>query len=447
MQPSYAKKPIRAALLVVAGALLVAALALASAERAPFGASGAGGGNVALAQSSTPTPAPTPAPPTTETLLQLVREMQRTLAVMQETLRVIMAALDAQATPAPTPATPAPTATPAPVPPTPPPPQTIAPTPVPFTPTPSPAPTPAPANFAEALERARGAVVELRAGANVWTGVFFSEHGEIITTSEGLGASPIALFRVQGGPSGYAWVTGRDDNAGLALLEPVGGSRSYAYIPFSADQPLLNQGVGVVQYSGLASAPETRNTIVTGFRPSFTGYNYLQIRIADAATANGAVIVNADGKIQGLRMPASFIAANNIGRRGEVFAVASAGIGGNAVPALRGGLSVIKPSAISPNQNIIPPIPLIFYGTMTVDGLLAPAGTRIYARVQAPGRPDVWFSRQTSVLGQYDFPVSVPDRGYSRATVEFWTAGRVADATGAYRTGSPGSSSKLDLAF
>ena len=444
MHRSNAKKPIRAAL-IAACALLIAALALATLDRAPFGASGADGGNVVLAQSS-PTPAPTPAPPpTTETLLQLVREMQRTLAVMQETLRVVLAALNAQATP--TPAPPTPPATLTPVPPTPPPPPTIAPTPVPFTPTPTPAPTPAPANFAEALERARSAVVELRAGGNVWTGVFFSEHGEIITTSEGLGASPIALFRVQGGPSGYAWVTGRDDNAGLALLEPVGEPRSYDYIPFSADQPLLNQGVGVVQYSGLSSAPETRNTIVTGFRPSFTGYNYLQIRIADAATANGAVIVNADGEIQGLRMPSSFIAANNVGRRGEVFAVASAGVGGNAVPSLRGGLSVIRPSAISPNQNIIPPIPLIFYGTMTVDGLLAPGGTRIYARVQAPGRPDVWFSRQTTTLGQYDFPVSVPDRGYSRATVEFWTAGRVADATGAYRTGSPGSSSKLDLAF
>ena len=442
MHRPNAKKPLRAASLV-ASALLIAALSLASVERAPFGASGAAGGNVVLAQSSTPTPTPAP-PPTTETLLQLVREMQRTLAVMQETLRVIMAALNAQATPAPTPA---PTATPAPSPPTPPPPAPSVPTPVPFTPTPTLAPTPAPANFAEALQRARSAVVELRAGGNTWTGVFFSEFGEIITTSEGLGASPIADFRVQGGPSGQAWVTGRDDNAGLALLQPVGEPRDYDYIPFSADQPLLNQGVGVVQYSGLSSAPETRNTIVTGFRPSFTGYNYLQIRIADAATADGAVIVNADGEIQGLRMPASFIAANNIGRRGEVFAVASAGVGGNAVPALRGGLSVIKPPAISPNQNIIPPIPLIFYGTLTVDGLLAPAGLRLYARVQAPGRPDVWFSRQTSTLGQYDFPISVPDRGYSRATVQFWTAGRVAEAMGAYRTGSPGSSSKLDLAF
>ena len=443
MQRSNEKKPLRAALLI-AGALIIAALALASVERAPFGASG--GGNVVQAQSSTPTPAPTPLPPpTTESLLQLVREMQRTLAVMQETLRVVLAALNAQATPAPTPAPP--TATPSSFPPTPPPPPTSAPTPVPFTPTPSPAPTPAPANFAEALQRARSAVVELTAGDNVWTGVIFSEYGEIITTSDGLGASPIADFRIQGGASGQAWVIGRDDNAGLALLQPIGESRSYDYIPFSADQPLLNQGVGIVQYGGISSAPETRNTIVTGFRPSFTGYNYLQIRIADAATANGAVVVNADGKIQGLRMPASFIAANNIGRRGEVFAVASAGVGSNAVPYLRGGLSVIQPPAISPNQNIIPPIPLIFYGTLRVDGLLAPAGTRLYARVQAPGRPDVWFSRQTTMLGQYDFPISVPDRGYSRATVQFWTAGRVAEATGMYRTGSPGSSSNLDLAF
>ena len=441
MRPSNEKNPLRSALLV-AGAFALAVLALAALGRAPAGAPPPLGGAPVLAQSSTPTP--TPAPPTTESLLRLVREMQRTLDLMQQTLRVVLSTLEALATPTPTPA---PTATPIPAPPTPPPPPTAVPTPVPATPTPTPAPTAAPANFAEAIARAKRAVVELTAGDNTWTGVIFSEAGEIITTSVGLGASPIADFRIEGGPSGQAWVTGRDDNAGIALLQPIGASRSYDFIPFSADQPLLNQGVGVVQYGSLSTAPETRNTIVTGYRPSFTGYNYLQIRVADAATSDGAVVINADGKILGLRMPSSFVTANNIGRRGEVFAVASAGVGSGAVPLLRSGLSVIKPPPPTANQNIIPPIPLIFHGTVTVDGLLAAPGTRLYARVQAPGRPDVWFSRQTSTLGQYDFPISVPDRGYTRATVEFWTAGQAADAVGMYRTSSPGSSAKLNLAF
>ena len=443
VRPSNDKKPLRSALLV-AGAFALAALALVAVGRAPAGAPPPIGGAAALAQSSTPTP--TLAPPTTESLLQLVREMQRTLNLMQQTLRVVLATLETLATPAPTPAA---TATPAPA--TPPPAPTVAPTPpptpIPATPTPTPTPAPTPVNFAEALTRAKRAVVELTAGENTWTGVIFSEAGEIITTSAGLGASPIADFRVEGGPSGQAWVAGRDDNAGLALLRPIGASRSYDFIPFSADQPLLNQGVGIVQYGALSTAPETRNTIVTGYRPSFTGYNYLQIRVAEAATSDGAVVINADGKILGLRMPSSFVTANNVGRRGEVFAVASAGVGSGAVPLLRSGLSVIKPPPPTANQNIIPPIPLIFYGTITVDGLLAPGGTRLYARVQAPGRPDVWFSRQTSTLGQYDFPISVPDRGYTRATVQFWTAGQTAPAIGMYRTSSPGSSAKLNLAF
>lgn len=439
MRPSNEKKPLRSALLI-AGAFALAALALVAVGRAPAGAPHPIGGNAALAQSSTPTP--TPAPPTTESLLQLVREMQRTLNLMQQTLRIVLSTLEALATPTPTPAPTAP-ATPIPTPPTPPPPPTASPTPIP--PTPTPAPTPA--NFAEALTRAKTAVVELTAGENTWTGVIFSENGEIITTSAGLGASPIADFRIEGGASGQAWVAGRDDNAGLALLRPIGAPRSYDYIPFSSDQPLLNQGVGIVQYGVLSPAPETRNTIVTGYRPSFTGYNYLQIRVADAATSDGAVVINADGKILGLRMPSAFVTANNVGRRGEVFAVASAGVGSGAVPLLRAGLSVIKPPPPTANQNIIPPIPLIFYGTVTVNGLLASPGTRLYARVQAPGRPDVWFSRQTSTLGQYDFPISVPDRGYTRATVQFWTAGQAADAVGMYRTSSPGSSARLNLAF
>lgn len=339
-------------------------------------------------------------------------------------------------TPAPTPtptATPEPTATPTPA-------ATATPT---ITPTPS---------FQESLARAQRAVVELKASGNTWTGVAFTAEGEIITSSQDLGAAPLAEFRFADGATGQAWAVGRDDNSGLALLRPVGAARTYSFLPFGSAQPAPNATMGLVQYTGaVGAAPTAFNTRITGFRQGFSGYNYLQIQAADNTTTNGAVVVNATGQIQGIRLPREHLVSKAIATASEVYAIASAEVGSIAVPLLRGGGQnvCLRPSAGAGGSvpSAPPSFPVIFYGGISIDGQSAPRGTRIYARLIKAGKADAWDCFVTKQPGRYDFPVDVPEGGYDNARVEFWVEGELSGVTGVYDTGRVGLTVPLNLAF
>ncbi len=291
----------------------------------------------------------------------------------------------------------------------------------------------------------------MKAGGNTWTGVAFNAQGEIITSSQDLGNAPLAEFRFADGATGQAWVAGRDDNSGLALLRPVGASRTYPFLPFSSGQPSVNAAMGLVQYSGTPNAaPTVFNTRITGFRPGFSGYNYLQIQAADNATTNGALVVNAIGQIQGIRLPRAFLVRNAISTGNEVYVVASAEVGSIAVPILRGGQSGCPPKQASGTDGVPsapPAFPVIFHGNMTIGGQGAPVGSLLYARLIKQGKPDAWDCFSTTTRGEYDFPVDVPEGGYEDARVEFWSGGRMASATSVYDTSRPASSVSVNLAF
>ena len=277
-------------------------------------------------------------------------------------------------------------------------------------------------------------MVELKASGNTWTGVTFNEQGEIITTSQDLGAAPLADFRFADGVSGQAWVYGRDDNVGLALLRPVAAPRAYPFLSFSSDQPPLNSSMGLVQFNGISTAPDLLDTTITGFQPTLGGCSWLQIRATDSATANGAVVFTPSGKIQGIRMPSGFA---NVGSTGQVFACASTDIG-TTIPLLQSGRAILNPNFTrdTVDQGTIPPIPIIYHGTLTIGGQSAPIGTRIYARLSAAGKPDIWKSRATRKVGEYDFPISVSASGYDRvATIEFWVDAKRAAVTPTYGGG------------
>ena len=290
----------------------------------------------------------------------------------------------------------------------------------------------------------------MKAGENTWTGISFNAQGEIITSSQDLGNAPLAEFRFADGATGQAWVAGRDDNSGLALLRPVGASRTYPFLPFSSSQPSVNAAMGLVQYSGIpAAAPTVFNTRITGFRPGFSGYNYLQIQAATNTTTNGAVVVNAIGQIQGIRLPKEYLVSKGIATANEVYAVASADVGGIAVPILQSGQYVVTP-VVSTGTGSGPPStppawPVLFHGGVSIDGQGAPIGTRLYARLVKQGKPDAWDDVLTTVVGRYDFPVAATGGGYDGARVEFWINGKRSATTTVY--GTPGSITKLDLVF
>ena len=180
------------------------------------------------------------------------------------------ASRDEEPAPTPTP-TPAPTATPTPTPeptPTPTPTPTHTPTPTPtHTPTPTPThtptpeptatptpeptatPTPEPAlTIEEAAAQAASAVVKLTLGETVWTGAVISAKGEILTVSAPLGNAPQVTFTLAGGTEGTAWVTGRHDEQGLALLTPLGEPATYDFLTLSADIPQIGERMALVQY-------------------------------------------------------------------------------------------------------------------------------------------------------------------------------------------------------
>ena len=358
------------------------------------------------------------------------------------------------ATPTPTPTpTATPTATPTPTPthtPTPTPTHTPTPTPT-HTPTPSaptatPTPTPLPGPD-EVLEIAARASVRLTANDEVWTGVVISENGEILTTSAALGEAPLANFVLNNGTRGEAWVTGRDDNAGLALLTPISLTPPYDFIGLSAQPPSIGSQLGLVQHSEFTQAVDKRFTRVSGYQP-LLGYSFMRLDAADNSTADGAILVNEAGRIQGIRMPSLWLLQKAVGNPGEVLAMDTAQIGSTVIPSLRTGSIHIAPLTQLGNPDAYPPIPVIFYGHIAVDSVDTQPNTLVYTRLMKEGQPDHWESDQTSDLGRYIANVSKPSSAYNGGTVEFWVNGKKANETGTITAAtSPGSTVKLDLTF
>ena len=208
--------------------------------------------------------------------------------------------------------------------------------------------------------------------------------------------------------------------------------------------------MGLIQFSGVAGpAPTAFNTRVTAVRLGFNGRTYLQIQAADNVTTNGAVVVNAAGQIQGIRLPKEYLVSKGIATASEVYAVAAAGAPSIAASLLReGGQNGCPRSSVGGSvPNAPPTFPVIFYGGVSIDGQSAPSGTPIYARLIKAGKADAWDCFVTTQAGRYDFPIDVPEGGYDNARVEFWVDGELSSVTGVYDTGRVGLTANLDLAF
>lgn len=271
----------------------------------------------------------------------------------------------------------------------------------------------------EAAARAGDAVVKLELGETIWTGIIISESGEILTVSRPLGNAPQVAFTLADGTEGTAWVTERNDEQGLALLTPMGEARAYDALPFSSNIPTIGERMVLVQYDPFNGALDPRPTNVRGYTTTFVGYGYLQLHIGESSAFDGAALVNDEAKLQGIRMPASWLTEKAIGEANEVSA---ADIGGALIPNLRSGITLISPPVEDTTGPAGPPpqIPIVYLGTVTVDGAPAAAGARLYAKVTKEGRPTLWFTRPIQAGGEYDIPISLNISTYLGATIEFW---------------------------
>ena len=275
----------------------------------------------------------------------------------------------------------------------------------------------------------------------------FNEQGEIITTSQDLGNAPLVDFRFADNTSGQAWVHGRNDNEGLALLRPIAAPRTYPFLSFSSDEPQRGDSMGLIQFIETSTAPDLQNTNIAGLQETFGGCLWLHINASDIGTGNGAVVFTAGGKIQGIRMPSEFLTSAGIGRPGQVSACAASYLG-TSVPLLQTGRAIINVTREVGDQATLPVLPTIYHGSLTVNGQAAPAGTTVYARFQKAGARDFWKSLTTNEAGKYTFALAVNQSGYDNASIEFWTNAQKSSTTDVYRTGAARPPTReLDLAF
>lgn len=358
------------------------------------------------------------------------------------------------ATPTPEPtATPTPTATATPTPTathTPTPTPTATPTPAPTaTPTPTATATPVPMlTLEEAAAQASGAVAKLTLGETIWTGTVISESGEILTVSGPLGSAPQVMFTLADGTEGAAWVTGRNDEQGLALLTPLAEPRTYDFLPLSSRIPAIGERMVLVQYDPFNGSLDPRPVNVRGYTTTFIGYGYVHLHIGESSAFDGAALVNDEAKLQGIRMPASWLLEKNIGEPREVYAGSAADIGGVIIPQLRTGYTQISPPVVDTSgpTGAPPQIPIFFLGDVMVGGQPPPDGTWLYAKVSKEGKETLWFARQIRFAGEYDLPISLNVSTYLGATIEFWVNGE-ASLTTAEVTRASNNVHSLDLRF
>ena len=284
-----------------------------------------------------------------------------------------------------------------------------------------------------------------------------SESGEILTTSGALWNALVVDVQLADGTQGQACVTGRDDHIGLglALLKPLLEPRAYDFAELSGTAPVVGDQLGLLQHTRFSSALDQRITSVSEYRSDSSGYgyDYFQIRAADA-TSDGAVLINDSALLQGMRMPSRWLLVYGVAGPGEVWAVDALSIASTVLPVLRSGRMNIDTyhPFYGPYDSPPPRIPVVFHGSITVDGAPAPVGSVLYARVSKEGQPSYW--EEGPVVyesGSFIIEVAAPyyDPVYDGATIEFWMDCRRSSTTAVYKPPVGGISGiiELDLAF
>jgi len=282
-------------------------------------------------------------------------------------------------------------------------------------------------------------MVKLTVGATNWTGVMVSADGKILTTSAPLGTAPLVTFRTFGGVTGQAWVLGRDDVMDIALLEVISPIQTYPFIEVALeDPPERSEDLGLLHYRATSTVPDQLTSSAVGSRQdSGTGVDYMQLQGFSAGTEHGGAVIDALGRLRGLRMRPEHMITLGIGRTGEAWAMASFPLAASAISRLESGYSDIRAIAGQcTTPGAPPPIPSIMVGDITVGGSPAPVGTKLYINLTKPtGAGELWFPVTTTTTGRYFATVSICDPTFNNGPAEFWRDAVESAATTTYVPG------------
>jgi hypothetical protein len=290
--------------------------------------------------------------------------------------------------------------------------------------------------------------VKLTAGANQWTGVMVDPSGRIVTTSLNLGTAPLVEFRTFDGATGLAWVAGRDDNLDLAVLEVLNPGQQYQSAVVSADDPpARNENLVLMHFKSNSVIAEKFNSGVVGSRQdAITGIAYLQLQGFSVGDEDGGAVFDARGHLRGLRMDSDRMITIGIGRIGEVWAMDSFALASSMIPRLQAGVSIINSTAGQcTDLGAPPPIPAIYKGDVSVGGVPAAVGKRMYARTTKTSTgEELWFSQPLANEGRYFLTISICDPSFNNGVVDFWLDSKPTATTTIY---SPSAMNVNNLVF
>ncbi|MEX2430606.1 MAG: serine protease [Dehalococcoidia bacterium] len=298
------------------------------------------------------------------------------------------------------------------------------------------------------MEDAAQSLVHLSSGDRTWNGVIIDEAGVILTASHNLGMAPLVEFQTHNGETGQAWVVGRDDDYGFALLQITSGNGGYEAIPVAdLDAPVADEDLYLLQFNATGSTIEKRVARVLTARPDLqTGLRYVQVQVpvGPAGTGEGALLIDQQGQLRAVRAGADLMSRIAIGLPSEVYGVSASGLANQIIPQLTTGIVSIREDVDEGNSDSFPELPHIFRGSANLSGAPLDAGSRIYARLTKAGQPDLWFTQQLTNDGSYVLAAAVMTSGYANANVEFWMDAKRASETEGY---SPGGNSVVNLEF
>ncbi len=289
-------------------------------------------------------------------------------------------------------------------------------------------------------------MVRVSGGGSQWSGIMIDPAGRFLTATDRLGSAPLVDFTTAQGVTGRGWVVGRDDSVGLALFKVVAPTQEYSSLGLFAEQtPQLNEQMGILQFGPSGTTLDRRTTQVVGFNQDLnTGLQYVKLLTGALAGSEGGAVVDTLSRLRGVRMTDTQMVTVGLGKTGEAWAMTAEGLALTVLPRLETGYVYVRPTEGSTTPGAPPPIPAVFSGNISINGLSAPVGTRLYARLVKSGKPDVWVSTTVATAGRYQVSVSTTDSGYESGLVEFWTDAKKADRNGFYQ---PGQISAFDLSF
>jgi len=280
-------------------------------------------------------------------------------------------------------------------------------------------------------------MVQLSAIGTRWSGVLIGETGRILTTPANLGTAPIASFVTSTGSTGDAWVVGRNDDFGVVLLEVIRSGQTYSTVLLADDPLQQNEELVLLQFSGSGTVLDLKMTRVIGSRQDlFTGTQYVQVQALIAPGAEGGALIDNTGTLRGLRMAEQHMIDLGIGRTGETWVISAGSLKNIIIPNLNSGVSVINAlPATGTAGGAPPPLPAIFKGTVSVAGVPAAIGNRLYARVTGAGGDEIWLSEEITNTGRFVLGISINRNGFVNAEVDFWMSSGRSLTTSTYSGG------------